>query len=55
MMTKWQRIEKQRKDTTRFLKKCEVAVRQSKFGFKPPVVNGVECTLNEYFIEEVRA
>lgn len=25
MMTKWQRIEKQRKDTTRFLKKCEVA------------------------------
>lgn len=74
MMTKWQRIEKQRKDTARFLKKCEVAVRQSKFGFKLPVVNGVgqcsgcynpddgemeqqcrECTLNEYFIEEVRA
>lgn len=73
MMTKWQRIEKQRKDTTRFLKKCEVAVRHSKFGFKPPVVNGVGqcsgcynpddgemeqqcrgCTLNEYFIEEVR-
>ena len=39
-MTKWQRIEKQSIELKRFLKKCEAAVRQVKFGFKPPIVNG---------------
>lgn len=39
-VTKWQRIEKQSKELKRFLKKCEAAVRQVKFGFKPPIVNG---------------
>ena len=29
-----------KKDLKRFLKKCETAVRQIKFGFKPPIVNG---------------
>lgn len=39
-VTKWQRIEKQSKELKRFLKKCGAAVRQVKFGFKPPIVNG---------------
>ncbi len=39
-VTKWQQIEKQSKKLKRFLKKCMVAIRQAKFGFEPPIVNG---------------
>ena len=37
--TRWQTIEKRANKTEKFLKKCLVAERHVKLGFKNPVVN----------------
>ncbi len=39
-MPDWRRIEKQSRRMKRYIRKCGTAVRQMKFGFNPPVVNG---------------
>lgn len=44
-MNIWQQREKQGRDTRKFLKRCEVAQNQARFGFEPPIVNGVgQCS-----------
>lgn len=40
-MNIWQQRQQEEKETRRFLKKCPTALAQVKFGFKPPVINGM--------------
>lgn len=38
-MTKREKLEKQIRDTKRYLKKCSVADKWRRFGFKVPIIN----------------
>lgn len=44
-MNRWQQRERKGKEARRFLNRCDIAQNQIKFGFNPPIVNGMgQCS-----------